>query len=237
MRYGKNKRLLPLIEPREVCRPRFRHSNPIQQGVGEEITEPLRDYSSTALNQATVIQVLFSIPIGGNYTPIGGTTFAKKRYHTNLKQAGQLPNPDKFIVQALSVQLHPTTTPNDVNRFVAQELITFTIGDSDKRYVELQPMFLGGGGGSFISGFYAATALTAYATSNGWPHAKNVYVLGETENDGAQSILQGQNFNVTEDPTQYEGGAFTTDAAGATPAGVGLRVFYELWGQRTRGVQ
>lgn len=228
---------LPLVEPRDVCRPRFRHANPIQTGVGEEVTEPLRDYSSTAANQATTVQTLYSIPIGQNYTPIGGTTFAKTRYHTNLKQAGQLPNPDKFIIQAMSVQLHPTTTPNDVNRFISQELITLTIGDSDKRYIELQPMFIGGGGGSFISGVYAATALLAYASSNGWPHAKNVYVIGETEGDGAQSILQGQNFQVVEDPTLYEAGAFTTDAAAATPAGVGLRVFYELWGQRTRGVQ
>lgn len=232
-----SKYALPLIEPREVCRPRFRHANPIQKGVGETITEPLRDYSSTAANQATQKQALYSIPIGQNYTPIGGTTFAKQRYHTNLKQAGQLPNPDQFMLQAFSVQLHPTTTPNDVNRFVSQELITLTIGDSDKRYVELQPMFLGGGGGSFVSGWGVATDTLAYATGNGWPHAKNVYVIGEDEGSGAQIIDQGQNFQVVEDPTQYEAGAFTTDASSTTPAGVGLRVFYELWGQRTRGVQ
>jgi|SRR5690348_5445172 len=228
---------LPLIEPREVCRPKYRHSNPIQSGVGEEITEPLRDYSATAANQVTALQTLFSTPIGQSYTPVGGTAFNKQRYHTNMKQAGQLPNPDKFIIQAMSVQLHPTTTPNDLNRFVAQELITLTIGDADKRYIELQPLFLGGGGGSHISGWGVAADTLAYATGNGWPHAKNVYVIGETEGDGAQSILQGQNFQVTEDPTQYENGAFTTDATNTTPAGVGLRVFYELWGQRTRGVQ
>jgi len=228
---------LPLLEPREVCRPRFRHTNPIQTGIGEEITEPLRDYSATAAAQVTALQTLYSTPIGQSYTPVGGVAFNKTRYHTNLKQAGQLPNPDKFIVQAFSVQLHPTTTPNDVNRFVSQELITFTIGDSDKRYVELQPMFLGGGGGSFISGWGVAADTLAYATSNGWPHTNNVYVLGANEGEGAQSILQGQNFQVIEDPTQQETGAFTTDAANTTPAGVGLRVFYELWGQRTRGVQ
>ncbi len=228
---------LSMIEPRDICRPRFRHANPIQTGIGEEIVEPLYDYSSTAANQATIRQTLFTVPIGGPYTPVGGTAFNKTRFHTNMKQAGQLPNPDKFLVQAISVALHPSTTPNDLNRFIAQELITLTIGDSDKRYVENQPMFLPGGGGAFISGVYAATATLAMSTANGWPNAKNVFVLGETIADGAQSIDQGQNFQVVEDPTLFESGAFTTDAGTDTPAGVGIRAYYKLWGVRTRGVQ
>lgn len=226
---------LPWIDPGDVLRPRFKFANPIQTDVGEELIEPLRDYSATVANTATQLQTLFSVPIGSQYTPIGGTAFLKTRYHTNLKNAGQLPNPDMFLFQGVSVTLDPRTTPSDLSKFSFQELITFNIGDKDVRYVELQPIFLPAGGGIFVGG---TPANSAYATANGWPSAGNFYRLGETEQEGAQLITQGESFNLTEDPTKSDQGAFTTDTVAANPPStVGLRVLYMLWGARTRGVQ
>lgn len=226
---------LPWIDPGDVLRPRFKFSNPIQTDVGEELVEPLRDYSGTAANTATALQVLFSTAIGGQYTPTGGTAFKKTRYHTNLKNSGQLPNPDMFLFQGASVTLDPRTTPSDMAKFLFQMLITFKIGDKDIRYVELQPIFLPSAGGIFVGG---TPANSAYTTANGWPSAANFYRLGETEQEGAQLITQGESFSMDEDPTQTDQGAFTTDAVGANPPStVALRVLYLLWGARTRGVQ
>lgn len=225
---------LEFIEPNAVLRPKFTFENPIQTDIGEEIVEPVRDYSATAPSTLTQRQILLSIPIGGQYTPIGGSAFLKTRYHTNLKNAGQLPNPDMQLLQGFSITLDPRVTPDDLARFMFQELITLQIGDKDVRYVELQPIFVPAAGGMFIAG---TPANNAYASGNGWPSSGNYYRLGQTEQEGAQLIEQGQSFALVEDPTQTDQGAFTTDATGANPPStVGLRVLYTLWGARTRGV-
>jgi hypothetical protein len=228
------RRHLAWIEPSKVCRPHFKFRNPIQSDIGEEIIEPLWDYSATAIATLTVLQTLFAVPIGGSYTPIGGAAFLKTRWHTNLKSPGQLPNPDMFLFQAISVTPDPRTTPNDMARFLFQELVTFYIGDKDVRYVELAPIFMPGGGGIFLAG---VPANSAYMSANGWPSALNFYRLGAVEEEGAQLLEQGQTFQLTEDPTKSDQGAFTTDAGTANPPGtVGLRILYHLWGARTRGV-
>ena len=118
---------------------------------------------------------------------------------------------------------------------------TFTIGDNDKRYVEGQPMFIPGAGGLKISGtMFQAAAADSYqlAVSNGWEVGRNVRVLGEDLSSGAQIIEQGQTFGVEEDPTQdHWNAAYTTQANTTKPPGVGIGVFYGLWGHWLRGVQ
>lgn len=238
----KTKYRLPWIEPEKIGRPRWTHFNPVIAGQAEEIYEPLRDYSATVYNAALALQILFSIPIGGSYTPTGGTTgFQKTRYHTNLKKQGELPNPQKFQVEGMFVQIHPNTTPSDAKAFLSQELVTFTIGADDKRYVESPPLLLGGGNSVHISGFmFQTTAADAYniATANGWEVTRNIHVLGEDVASGAQIIEQGQSFQIVEDPTQDTGdSAYTTNANTTKPPGTGVRCFYFLPGHWLRGVQ
>jgi hypothetical protein len=228
------RRDLDWLEPSQVLRPKFKFRNPIQTDIGEEVIEPVWDYSATAINTLSVIQTLFAVPVGGQYTPIGGTAFLKTRYHTNLKSPGQLPNPDMFLFQGFSITLDPRTTPSDMAKFCFQELITFLIGDKDVRYVELQPLFAPAAGGIFVAG---VPANSAYMTANGWPSALNFYRLGALEEEGAQLLEQGQSFSLTEDPTKSDQGAFTSDSGTANPPStVGLRVLYHCWGARTRGV-
>jgi hypothetical protein len=239
-RYG-----LPWLEPHTLGRPQWTHSNPERPGEAEEIYEPLRDYLATTVAVYFASQIAFSIPFGGMYTPAGATTsFQKTRFHTNLKQAGQLPNPNKFQIEAMSVQLDPRTAPADAKAWVAQMLVTLTIGDNDKRYVEGQPLFIPGGssvhlGGTIVQGT-ATDYLTGITVANGWPTDHNVHVLGEDVSSGAQIIEQGQTFAVTEDPSQDTGdAAYQTLAASQTHliAGTGVRAFYRLLGHWLRGVQ
>ena len=238
----KSKYGLPWIEPAKVGRPRWTHANPQFADEAEVIYEPLRDFLATAPSTALAAQGAFSIPINGSYTPLGSATaYQKTRWDTNLKQAGQLPNPNKFQVEGMSIQLAPNTTPTDAKAYVTQMLITFTIGDNDKRYVEGQPMFIPGAGGLKISGtMFQASAADSYqlAVSNGWEVGRNVRVLGEDLSSGAQIIEQGQTFGVEEDPTQdHWNAAYTTQANTTKPPGVGIGVFYGLWGHWLRGVQ
>jgi hypothetical protein len=236
-RYG-----LPWIEPEKVGRPRWTQFNPVIAGQAEEIYEPLRDYSATAAGQALALQILFSTPIGQQYTPVGATTgFQKTRYHTNLKKQGELPNPQKFQVEGIFAQIHPSTTPADAKAFLTQVLNTFTIGSEDKRYIEAQPFLLGGGSSVHVTGsMFQATAADSFqlAVANGWEMTKNIHVLGEDVDSGAQIIEQGQSFQLLEDPTQDTGdAAYTTNATTTKPPGTGVRMFYYLPGHWLRGVQ
>jgi hypothetical protein len=235
-RYG-----LPWIEPKDLGRPRWTHANPQVADEAEVIYEPLRDRLITVAGQAFSTQGAFSIPINGNYLPPGGTAFQKTRFDTNLKQAGQLPNPNKFQVEGMSLQINPNIHPYDAVAFALQMLITLTIGDNDKRYIEGQPLFIPGAGGLHISGqLLQATAADYHglAVSNGWQVNRNVRVLGEDLSSGAQVIEQGQTFGVSEDPTQdkYDS-AYTTQATSTKPPGTGVQSFYALWGHWLRGVQ
>jgi hypothetical protein len=233
---------LPWIEPAELGRPRWTHANPQMADEAEVIYEPLRDLLITYTGTALGSQGAYAIPINGSYTPLGSTTaYQKSRYDTNLKQAGQLPNPNKFQVEGMTVQLHPNVMPLDAKAWATQMLITFTIGDNDKRYVEGQPLFIPGAGGLHISGqtqFATAQDSFLQSVSNGWPINRNVRILGEDLASGAQIIEQGQTFGVTEDPTQdHYNSAYTTAATTTKPPGTGIMSFYALWGHWLRGVQ
>lgn len=236
-RYG-----LPWIEPERLGRPRWIHHNPQFANEAEVIYEPLRDFLATLPDTALGEQLAFSIPIGGSYTPLGATaSYQKTRWDTNLKQAGQLPNPNKFQVEGMSLQIAPNTHILDASAFAKQMLITLTIGDNDKRYVEGQPLFIPGAGGLSVTGqvsYAIAQDFFGMAVSNGWEVNRNVRILGEDLTSGAQIIEQGQTFGVSEDPSQdkYDA-AYTTAVTTLKPPGVGLSNFYALWGHWLRGVQ
>jgi hypothetical protein len=240
---GKSRYGLPWVEPAKIGRPRWIHKNPVVADQAEEIYEPLRDVLITTPSYAFGSQKAFSIPVGGSYTPMGAATpYQKTRWDTNLIRAAELPNPEKFQIEGIAVQLHPSTHPTDAAAWAAQMLITLTIGGDDKKYVEMQPIFLGGAGGLFSSGQIFQTSAAnfdAHLLSNGWPTCRNLHVLGEDLASGAQIIEQGQNFGLTEDPSQdkYDA-AYTTVADTAVwPLGRGIEAFYQLVGHRLRGVQ
>jgi len=233
---------LPFIEPEKLGRPRWTHFNPIVAGQVEEIYEPLRSYTATLPKTALALQNAFTKAQGDQYQPVGATSsFILTPYHTNLVQAGQLPNPDKFQVEGMFVQIHPDTTPNDAKAFLSQELVTLVIGSTRKYYVEMPPLFLGGANSLFISGMgFQKTAADEWllATANGWPTTRNLHVLGETLDKGAVLIEQTQNIKAVEDPTQDTGdAAYTTDDTTTLPPGTGIRAFYFLPGHWLRGVQ
>ncbi len=218
---------LPVIEAAEIGRPRFRLRNPIVAGMLEIITQALYDYYEVALANVTTLQNLFTIPVGGAYTPTGGAVFNKRRIHTNLVQAGQLEAPNKHLTRAVGVYVRGDITPNDLNRFCGAFLLTFNV--NQKRYLEgLVGKFPAGGGG-----FSSTTQNNVGIAQVGWPETRNLYVL---EHDGVQ-IEQQQNFGVDLDPTQIQGGAFTTDIAAANPAGTGIRAWVHLEGTLARAVQ
>lgn len=240
---GKSRYGLPWVDPEKVGRPRWTFKNPIVPNVMEEYYEAMRDVLITSPSYALGEQTAFAIPIAGTYTPLGAATgYQKTRWDTNLYFAAQLPNPELFQLEAVSVQLHPATHPTDAQAWAAQNLVTLTIGADDKRYVELQPMFMGCAGGLFSSGpiLQATPAdFDGHMISNGWPLTKNVHVLGDSVDTGAQIIEQTQPFHLKEDPTQDKYDAPYTTAADTAvfPIGRGVTAFYMLHGHWGRGAQ
>jgi len=216
------------LEPWQVARPHFRFRNPVVEGMLELITQAIYDYYEVALATAVTTQRLFSIPIGGAYTPSGGAVFNKNRFHTNLEQAGMLSQPCKHLTRAVAVYFCGDITPNDLNRFLHNTLLTFEL--TRKPYLEMQVGKLPGGGG----GWGVSTQNNIGVLSNGSPDARNLYCFDE---DKAVQIEAGQNFDVILDPLQVQGGAFVTDTAAAVPAGMGIRCHVYLEGDLARQVQ
>jgi hypothetical protein len=219
---------LPELDAMEVGRPHFRFKNPVVEGMLELITQSLYDYYEVALATVVTLQRLFTIQEGGAYTPAGGAAFNKNRIHTNLSQAGMLEAPNKHLCRALGVFLHPSTTPNDANRFAANFYLNFLV--NRKSYLEGQLGLHPGGAGVFIAG----TQNNVGSSAIGWPKSDNLYTF---DADKAVQIEQQQNLAVVLDPTQIQAGAFTTDAAAANPIGVGIRAWVHLHGDLARAVQ
>ena len=211
----------------EALRPKFKFRNPIIPGVTDVYTYKIRDYYEVAAATAVTSQVLFTIPIGGQYTPAGGTAFTKQRFHTNLAQAGQLPPPRKFLVKGFSAFVSTDIAPTDLNKMLFQTLMTFVI--DEKRYFEAQLGLIPAGGGpsGAVSVFQATAANASYSTAgNGYPESRAIFTF---EGDG-QWIELLQNFSVVLDPTQVQAGAFTTAASGGTTFGNGVKIQFALEG-------
>lgn len=220
---------LPKMGAHDIGRPHFRHRNPIVQGMGEAIIQPSYDYYRVVQGNATTRQLLFTIPKGGQYTPAGGTAFSKTSYHTDFALQGVLKAPDKLLVRALAGWYHPSIFPTDAAIFADNAMVYFSV--NDKPYLTIAFGKLPAGGGIFVTG-----SLTAVnGTSNGYPHAANLYTITEGEILGVQ-IEQQQNVGLTIDPTLTQtgvGATLTTTANG----GVDLIVKMYLEGVLLRAIQ
>lgn len=237
-RLGSRFSRVPEIEAREVGRPKFRFKNPIVSGMLEIITQHLYDYYEVAVATVVTLQVMFTIPIGGQYTPAGGAAFNKQKLHTNLQQQSQLQAPNKHLTRALGFYFRGDINPTDLNLFLSTVLARFIV--NDKEYAIGLPGKFPGGGGPFVSSTatttVAATTQSFVASVNGSPDARNLYVF---EHDGVQ-IEQQQAFQVEINPTLVQGGAFTSLAAAPAAgqfAGTGIKMWANLEGTLARAVQ
>lgn len=214
------------LSEREALRPRLRHRNAGVPGIGDAYTLKLRDYMEIAAATAVTFQILYTIAVGGQYTPVGGTAYNKTRRDTNMTQPGQLSNPRKFMVKGLSCSNRGDIAASDWNQFFFNTLMTFYI--DEKRYFECTPLELPGGGG--VSGFsqtFQATAAAANYGSigNGYPDSRSIFIL-----EGQEWIAALQNFSVVLDPTLFHSGAFTTAAAAGTTFGTGVKINFNIEG-------
>ena len=251
---------LPRIEAHEVGRPRFRVGNPIVAGAGDFEVQPIYDYYGVAAATATGAQRMFQVSQGQNHV-LGGLNIIKTALHTSMTTAGGvLPNPERILVRCVCVFLDNRMNQVDVNRILSESLFQFVVGS--KVYAEDVLAQCGGGGGSHLQSTFAS----ASAAGSGMPYSANGYKLNQSPYgayvgpDGAWRgdpsnpmsvtfpgvdgvvIEQGQRFFVAIDPTlaqQYNaaGVGFTTGAAGLTPAGIGISLYFHIRGTQLIEVQ
>lgn len=232
---------LPTIDRVQVGRPRLRLKNPVLAGGGEVLDWSYYDFYSVALaTPNTPAQRLFSQPSGSDYTPIGGTAFAKSLLHTNLESTGgQLPNGYKMDVQALRLVVDGAIQNIDLNNLLFNTFADFKIGQKD--YFQGPYANLPGGVGAVLSAApdvvtaLPATIANGPSNANGWPgNLRGVYSLSA----GLEaSIAYGQNFVFIVDPTLSETGIWSTQTNAVYPPGVGIRAWQHLDGILTRPMQ
>jgi hypothetical protein len=254
-RYESRYAHLPVLEEKEVGRPRFVNfrSNPIVAGQLEYLVQPIYDFYGVAVATQVTKQQLFATAIGTSYTPSGGAAFTKTEYHTNLVQNGMLDAPKKFLVKAPATIVRSDAAPIDNNAFIGQTQVDRSI--SGKLYWQSLVSKTPAGAGGFTSGpaitTAAGTSQTSMAVANGWPTAQNVASITDPmpqipgldpmEPILGQLIEQNQNFAVILDPTITGVAAFTTAAAGPTAGtggivGTGLNVHVYLEGVLARAI-
>jgi hypothetical protein len=252
-RYESRYAHLPVMEEKEVGRPRLRNwrTNPIVAGQLEYLVQPIFDFYGIAVATQVTKQQLFATAIGQPYTPTGGAQFVKSAYHTNLVQNGMLDAPKKYLVKAPATILRSDVNAGDANSFVGTT--QFDLFISGKNYWSSLVSKTPAGAGVFGSGAaattVAATTQSFTAISNGWPSAQNVATITDPipqipgldpmEPILGQLIEQNQNFAVILDPTIAGVAAFTTaaaaPAAGQFP-GTGLNVHVYLEGVLARAI-
>jgi len=232
---------LPTIEKIQVGRPRLRLKNPVLADGSEVLDWSLYDFFSVALTtHFNVVQKLFQVPTGGNYTPVGGTTFSKTLLHTNVEGGGgQLPNGYKLDIQAIRLVVDGAIQYIDLDNLLFSTFGDLKIGQKD--YWQGPLAQIPGGVGAVLSNApdvvtaAPATIANGPLNANGWPgNLRGVYSLSA----GLEaSIAYGQNFNFIIDPTLSETGAWTTQADSVEPPGVGFRAWIHLDGVWTRPTQ
>lgn len=214
------------LSERQALRPRLRWQNAGVPGIGDAYTLKIRDYMEIAAATATTFQILFTIAVGGQYTPVGGTAYQKTRRDTNIVQPGMLGNPRKFMVKGLSCLNRPDICAADWNQMFFNSLVTFKI--DEKTYFECTPGELPGGAGAtgFSQSFQTTAAAANYGCiSNGRPDSRSIFIL-----EGEEWIAAMQNFSVVIDPTLFHSGPFTTAAAAGTTFGTGVKINFNIEG-------
>ena len=252
-RYESRYAHLPVLDEKEVGRPRYRNfrSNPIVAGQLEYLVQPIFDFYGVAVATVVTKQQLFATAIGSSYTPAGGAAFVKTSYHTNLVQNGMLDAPKKYLVKAVALVLRSDVNAGDANSFAGTTQVDLTI--SGKNYWSALASKCPAGAGIFGSGAaattVAATTQSFTAVSNGWPSAQNVATITDPmpqipgldpmEPILGQLIEQNQNFAVVLDPTIAGVAAFTTAAAapaGGQFPGTGINAHLYLEGVLARAI-
>jgi len=233
-RYESRYAHLPVLEEKEVGRPKFQNfrKNPIVAGQLEYLVQPIYDFYGVAVGTLLTKQQLFATAIGTSYTPSGGAAFNKTEYHTNLVQNGMLDAPKKFLVKAPATIVRSDAAIADLVAFIGQT--QFDLSISGKLYWQSLVSKTPAGAGAFASGSAITTAAgtiqASLNSSNGWPTAQNVASITDPmpqipgldpmEPILGQLIEQNQNFAVILDPTITGATGYTTVAAGPT-AGTG----------------
>lgn len=200
----------------------LRMPNPAVTGMAEQINQPIYDSFSVNANTGFPKTTLFQTPIGQ-----AGKTLAQ----TNMTQAGSLPAPQQFLIQAIRLRIVENTTPTDVINIIQN--CSFTLSVGKKPYLEVPGALLTAGCGYYLQaaaqvGTAPAGSAPAFAGSLGEPDQRNVFSLSQPIMIGIQ-----ETFSVVINPET----AFNTQANATNPAGVGTTVQVILDGVLTRGVQ
>lgn len=158
--------------------------------MGSIIKANERDAQQTPIYDTYSIAAAASVP---NTIPFfsSRTKGANGRQTTNLQQAGQIPNGQKFTVYGLGFGTLDTGLA-DVFSLMKLYTAVLTIGTKD--YLEAPMEFFPAGVG--ITGFAATTvaATTVQATNNGTPNPAAVQMLSP---ENAIEIPGGVQFNVS----------------------------------------
>lgn len=234
------------LEAHEICNPHFKMRNPIYPGQGDFEKIPLRSFYGVAAATATILQRLFTVTIGQVFNQ-GGMNFTQTSLHTSMTKVNELPNPRKHLVREVALFLDNRMNQVDVVRFLSESLVTLIIGQ--KTFLQDLAGQIAGGGGAWNQSTFGSASVAG----NAMPYSENCYRLTApqsmyVEPSGLPSfpavdgvvIEQGQNFRVEIDPTlaaQYAAVGFTTAAAAATPAGIGISAYLHLRGTQLIEVQ
>ncbi len=125
--------------------------NPALPGTTEAIDKPLFD--TVSVTNATTSIDCFTVPVG---------SANKTLIDTNMRASGQLPSPDKFIIQRIGINVM-TAVLADLNLILNQVLFTFTV--NSKVYTQARVAYYPCGFGVFGSTTLNATG----PISNGFP--------------------------------------------------------------------
>jgi len=246
------------IEAHEIGRPHFRFKNPLAGGLGDFVVQSEWDYYGIAAATACVLQTLYSIPQGQNFTITGGATFAKTLQTTSMQLNAQLQPPERLLVRGLTVFLDNTMNQGDVAKFVSQVIVNFFVSTKSFFVTNLAGK-LPAGGGAWAQQFGATAATTIIGvTGNGIPSEHQGFAVTAPGAQGFSAtgdpseiamstfpqidgilIAQQQAFKVIIDPTlaaHIAAAGFTTAAGGAVPAGTGVNAFVHLEGTKARAV-
>jgi len=158
---------MPAIQPINIFSP----YNPGERALIEPIVEPLYD-SGTVTTNATTFLDFFKIPLGQGVP-------AKTLVETNMRLAGQLGNPNVFLITGFRFQLTQFIAQAETNIDDAAEILyssyySVDIGDKFKNYLEVPTFRVPGGLGLY--GFAASTT-TAVVVTNGLPNGINRYSI------------------------------------------------------------
>jgi hypothetical protein len=202
--------------------PKVSGKNPLVANLMEVINQPVYDSASFAQASTMAKTVLFQTPIGQ-----GGKTLAQ----TYMTKAGQLEQPQKLVIRAISLWLANNTAPIDMINFLTNNSFTLTVGKKPMLECFCGNLTAGRGLVTYAAaelGTLATGDVQFVSTSNGVADPRTVFTLNQPI-----VIEGGEGFSVTVNPET----AWSFSATAARPNGVGTTFYVILDGELYRGVQ